>query len=242
MIEKILTYIFFPPGGLVILLITAIFFVAKNRRRASIITLSIAIFSLYFLSTKAGSELLISPLENSYHPPEKVQADVIVVLGGGSFKYCPDRLCIGYSSIKRAAYALLLQRKYGLPIIVCGGKLFEPGPTEAEAMAIFLERLGGKDIIVEQKSINTWQQAIEVKKIMEENGWKRAVLVTSAFHMKRTVYSFKSQGIEVVPAPTDYRTDRSGALMTYFLPYGEYLVTSFLALHEYVGILYYKIR
>lgn len=241
MIEKILTYIFFPPGGLVVLLIAAIVFVAKNRRRAAIIILSIAVFSLYFLSTKAGSELLISPLENSYHLPEKVHADVIVVLGGG-FKYCPEGLCVGDSSIKRATYALLLQQKYGLPIVVCGGKLFEPGPTEAATMANFLERLGGKNIVIESKSINTWQQAIEVKEIMEKNGWKRAVLVTSAFHMKRAVYSFKRQGIEVVTAPTDYRTDRSGAPITYFLPYVKYLFTSFLALHEYAGILYYKIR
>ncbi len=241
MIEKVLSFLFFPPGGLVLLLLISIF-LFQRKKKFAIAMLILSTLLLYSLSTKAVAELLIFPLENLYSQPKDIKADVIVVLGGGSFNYCPDGLCIGYSSIKRAAYALILQKETGLPVIVCGGKLFSSGPPEAETMAVFMERLGGRDIIVESSSINTWQQAIEVKKIMNGRGWKRAVLVTSAFHMARSVYAFKRHGIEVVPAPTDYRTDRSGAFISYLLPYGEYLVTSFLALHEYLGIVYYRLR
>ena len=60
-------------------------------------------------------------------------------------------------------------------------------------------------ILIETKSINTTQNAIFSTKILHEHGLSQPILVTSAFHMKRSVLNFAKQGVAVVPYPADYQ-------------------------------------
>ena len=63
-------------------------------------------------------------------------------------------------------------------------------------------------ILVEGESQNTVQNAAYTARILKEHGLERPILVTSAFHMKRSVLNYEKLGIEVVPYPTDYMTNR----------------------------------
>jgi len=59
--------------------------------------------------------------------------------------------------------------------------------------------------------------------------------------MPRSVLAFERQGISVMPAPTDYRAKRSPYSWSDFMPDTSRLDTSRLALHEYIGIAYYRL-
>lgn len=111
-------------------------------------------------------------------------------------------------------------------------------------MKSVMVRLGadkGK-IYTENKSKNTAQNAEVTAKIMEKYGWKHALLVTSAHHMPRSVLSFRSAGVNITAAPTDYKTDRSEYFWYSFMPRMSCLKDSWNALHEYAGLFYYSIR
>jgi uncharacterized SAM-binding protein YcdF (DUF218 family) len=69
----------------------------------------------------------------------------------------------------------------------------------------------------------------------------QVLLVTSAYHMRRSVLSFRSAGLSVIPAPTDYKSRRTRLTLIDFLPGMTRLLNSSTALHEYVGILYYRL-
>ena len=91
---------------------------------------------------------------------------------------------------------------------------------------------------METNSRNTWENARETMKL----GYEKVVLVTSAYHIKRSVYCFNRQGVSVIAAPTDYKCDRGYNYDFFsFLPSISCLNNSYLALHEYVGLLIYRI-
>jgi uncharacterized SAM-binding protein YcdF (DUF218 family) len=121
-------------------------------------------------------------------------------------------------------------------------------------MASILTQIGvpREALWLEGNSRNTYENAVESKKILDRAGIRRIVLVTSALHMPRSVAIFEKQGFEVIPAPTDYLvTDRD---WTYYLtpdwriqlfnliPTAEDLHFTTLALKEYLGILVYRLR
>ena len=62
-------------------------------------------------------------------------------------------------------------------------------------------------IIVEGKSVNTTQNAKFSTELMKERGLTKPILVTSAFHMRRSVLNFAKNGVEVVAYPADYRVN-----------------------------------
>jgi uncharacterized SAM-binding protein YcdF (DUF218 family) len=74
-------------------------------------------------------------------------------------------------------------------------------------------------------------------------GDDRFVLVTSASHMLRSVALFRKQGMEPIPAPTDHWVKRSDGMSPYrFFPGAENLLKTEMAVHEYLGLAWAKIR
>jgi len=120
-------------------------------------------------------------------------------------------------------------------------------------MAEVLELLGvpASAILQESRSRNTYENAVEARRLLEPAGANRILLVTSALHMPRAVASFRHQGFEVIPAPTDFwivteeaqtRAGRLFRLATSVLPDAETLAYTTRALHEYFGIAMYKLE
>jgi uncharacterized SAM-binding protein YcdF (DUF218 family) len=201
------------------------------------------------------SDFLLKPLEDAYTPVTsspslKVEnikdwPQAIVVLGGGVIQSSPEAEgghdALSSDAMKRALYAFTLRSWFKAPIVFSGGKVFE-NDQEAEAVTAgrLYESLGlpSSRFIAETESRNTWENAQEAGKL----GFKRVILVTSAYHMKRGIYCFEKNGIEAIPAPTDYKTDcgRKYDVFSY-LPAMNYLRNTYLALHEYIGLLYYVI-
>ncbi len=236
--EKLLTYLFFPPGGFLILIGISLWLWNKRPGFARILVLLTGL-SLYLLSISPISNLLLLPLERPYRETFSGKADVIVVLGGGAEEGCAGEIRLTGTSTKRVLKAYMLWKKTHLPLVVSGGKLREGDWPEARYMEEVLKKLGVMDVLRGERAINTRQEAEEVKKIMGAYGWKTAYLVTSAFHMKRAVFAFRAHGVKVIPVATDFRSSSSSF---FFLPSTKSLDDSFIALHEYAGLLYYWMR
>ena len=73
-------------------------------------------------------------------------------------------------------------------------------------------------------------------------GYKNPILVTSASHLKRSLLSFKKIGIDIVPYPANFRSKRIKNYQLYsYLPRSSSLMTTSIALHEYLGIFFFNL-
>lgn len=204
-----------PPGIFFVVLFLISFYVYKKLREKKLAALIFGVtFIFYLMSTNLVSGFLIGTLEESYEPPEKFEGDVIVMLGGGAFSDVPDidgKGALASAPSARLLTALRLYHKLHIPILLSGGQVFEDTGQEARIAKKILLSLGipEKDIIIEDKSINTTQNAKFSAEIMQNKNLKRPILVTSAFHMRRAMLNFKNMGYEPLPVPTDFMASQN---------------------------------
>ncbi|SDP66662.1 YdcF family protein [Selenomonas ruminantium] len=201
-----------PPGIFFLGLWFAAWRLYKKREKGLAGVLAALVLVFYLLCTPLVSERVMGALESAYEPPANPQGDVIIMLGGGAYPDTPDvsgqgTLCS--SPANRLLTAVRLQRKLDLPIILSGGQVYSDSGPEAVIAKRILMDLGVPEdkIIVEGRSINTTQNAQFSTEIMREKGLKKPILVTSAFHMRRSVLNFNKCGMEVTAYPADYRVN-----------------------------------
>ncbi|MBI5916710.1 MAG: YdcF family protein [Bacteroidetes bacterium] len=126
------------------------------------------------------------------------------------------------------------------------GDLLQKNPSEAERMREFLLRIGvpEADIIVEGKSRNTWENAIFTKKILDgQYPGASCLLMTSAFHMRRSVGCYRKAGVEFTPFSVDFITEKDRwAPENSLVPdrMGFYLWEALIK--EWVGCVVYKLQ
>ena len=198
-----------PPGiFFVVFLAIAIYCWRKGERRIASALAGITL-CFYLLSTGFVAERLLGPLEGAYEPPAHPEGDVIIMLGAGAMPDVPD--VDGYGALtsspaNRLLTAVRLQRRLNVPILVSGGQVYADSGKEAEIARRWLLSLGvpEEDILVENRSLNTAQNAKYSAELMASRGLSRPILVTSAFHMKRAVLNFERAGVAVQPFPSDY--------------------------------------
>jgi uncharacterized SAM-binding protein YcdF (DUF218 family) len=232
-LKKLITYFILPPGLLVIAFV--LLGILTKRKLAKLIAFSFALF-VYLLSIEPIKDVLYKPLEEAYPVPSKPEGDAIVILGGGAY----NTGILKEDSTKRLLTGFVLHKQTGLPIILSGGASIGALP-EAEIMKGFLLTLGvdkGK-IYTDVNSRDTKENAQEVKKLCERLGCRRVVLVTSAYHMKRAVFTFQKAGLEVIPYPTDFKRDMRYNLYS-LLPKMSVFADSYKALREYLGLVWYS--
>jgi len=234
-LKKVLSYFVLPPG-IFVLLFLAIAFLSGSRRVRKLALFGA--FSLYMISVEPVKDLLYYPLESPYKVPESIEADAIVVLGGGV--YNNGRLKA--SSYKRLITAFLLHRETGLPLILSGGASIKAIP-EAEVMKKLLLAFGVSEnkIFADLMSRDTGENARFVSEICRKKNWRRIALVTSAFHMKRASELFKREGFEVIPYPTDFKFEGKYNFYSLFPKYSVFYDSS-IAIREYLAIAFYSLR
>lgn len=97
-------------------------------------------------------------------------------------------------------------------------------------------------IFVEAEANTTWENAALTKQLLSEKNIDSIILVTSANHMRRSVWCFEQQGLVVIPAPTDYLTEQESYDLRSFLPRWNVFNDSSQLLHEYMGLMWYKLK
>ena len=202
-----------PPGIFVLMLFALSLFACYRGERFWARSMALLCALLYLSASPLVSERLMGYLEGTYMPPHDPQGDAIIMLGGGAFSDVPDVDGEGALTSEPSARLLTvarLYRKLQVPILVSGGKVFQESGEEANLAKRDLISLGvPKDaIIVEDKSQNTRENAAFSARLLRERGLIHPILVTSAFHMRRSVLNYQKEGIDVVPYPTAYRASR----------------------------------
>ena len=246
-VGKIIGAFLMPPGLLVLLSAFALAFLVLGKRRIAGIGLVAILVVGWALSSDPVAFALIRPLETAYPPlgtpPSKVMA--VVVLGGGYVEDSPE---YGNSTIpspetlQRALYGAEIAKRAGLPLVWTSGNPAHPESEAGDALGV--QRLWvsiGVDpskIRLETRSKDTSGNARFTAALV---GKGPVLLVTSAWHMPRSMLAFRHAGIEAVAAPTAYHW-RSRP-MTFFdlLPSAEALRISSDAIHEYLGLAWYSL-
>lgn len=221
----------------------------QREQRRLLRILIAALCLLYFCSTPVASYLALATLEWFYppkaHRPEDAQA--IVVLGG--YVRPADRVVrhpeLGADTLYRCLEGAELYRQgQPCPILVSGGVVQEDEPPCAPAMRDFLIKLGvpATDILEEDRSRTTWENAVESHKVLEPLGIHKILLVTDAAHLPRAERCFRNQGMEVIPWGCRYRATAFPLELGQFLPSPDGGAGLRDAAHEWLGLAWYKLR
>ncbi len=225
------------PSSLVLVLIIAGFVLLwkKKRKRLGEVFLVAGILFFYLMSIAPVSDFLLMSLEEKYNvlDSEKIgEADTAVLLLGGR-----------ESNVLRGSEALRLWHLSGgnMELIISGIDPLSTKEGEASNVRNFFTHRGvsPEDIRIEGESRNTRENVLKVGEMVGEEPF---FLVTSAYHMERSVREFKRIGADPVPAPTDFKRRRNTQYGPMdFLPSGQSLRNSDLAFHEHIGTFYYRI-
>lgn len=124
------------------------------------------------------------------------KADCILVLGA---KVKPDG-SMSHALRFRCERAFEAWQKGAAKYIIgCGGVCDGP-VSEASVIRAFLREKGMPDdcILMEDQSVNTWENLINARRIMDAHGMKKAMLVTSDYHLTRALWMAKKQGLNAI--------------------------------------------
>lgn len=240
-----------PPGGLIVLAATGLVFWKRPWGRGIVI---LALALLWLLSTTPVRDFLLSPLELRYPALDIAQLQqmkagysAIVVLGGGLYARAPEyggQDSLHDDALMRTLYAADLALKSNLDVYATGGAL-KPGQADPEGlvMARMLIRFGvdPQRIHTENRARTTWENGLYIRDMMKKSGIRRIILVTTAWHMPRSVRVFESLGMHVIAAPCAYRVEREAYDLRSYLPRWNRLSDSGDGLHEYLGLLWYRL-
>jgi uncharacterized SAM-binding protein YcdF (DUF218 family) len=248
-LSKIFGYLFYPLNVFFLSLL-AFTLLLKRRPRAAWGCLWFGASFLYIAATPWGSDLLLLPLERPYqNPPRPVQADVIVVLGGALdlTNSLPGRLEYN-DPADRFIYGVHLAHEFPQAILLfAGGTASLTGDPKTEASMLKGEavRLGVRPerIRVDDRSRNTHENALQAKRLLQDEGRQSVVLVTSAFHMRRSLGCLRKVGLEATPYAVDVRNHWGGGLDPFgWVPQSSRLDTGTAAVREYVGLIVYRLK
>ncbi len=256
-LSKLLPLLIYPLGLACVLMVVALVTLWKRPRWAAV-AISLALIFLLVGGNSWTARYLVRSLEWQNLPTASLpNAEAIVVLGGATRSAAFPRPTVELNEAgDRVVYAALLYQKHKAPLIIPSGGMIEwlgTGSAESLAMATILQHIGvpASAIIEEPLSRNTYENAVNVKKILRERGIGRVLLVTSAMHMPRSLLIFKHQGITAIPAPTDFLvsdyelqelSNSSQSKLLSLLPNADNLEHFTSALKEYIGLVVYRLR
>jgi uncharacterized SAM-binding protein YcdF (DUF218 family) len=250
LLSKFLNLLAQPLNGVALLLTLSLWQDRRNPRRASFFS-AIALVLLLLTGLKTLPDVLVSALESQYPeiPPEAdLSAYVGMVVLGGALE--PGRLSQQHSqpllnsSAERMTAAVAVWRSHPhMRLVFTGGEgeLFGSGPSEAERAAQFFDSMGipRTALTLEARSQNTHENAVFTAQLPGIDVHQRWLLITSAWHMPRSMATFEKAGWNVTPYPVDFRTGGITPLSTYNL--GEGAERWELLLHELLGLAAYRL-
>lgn len=247
--KLLFTTVLLPPGIALVFALFALFYFKRAVAGRVFLILSIGLGWMF--STEATGRYLSSVLIQEVHRQANTHKGVglddiemIVVpmggmfFGGKSVGWLPKE-----DSYRRGLVALELQGKIGsrVPVLFSGGKTAGLGaPSEAQVLNAQFMRTRSQitPVILEEKSTNTYENALQTVSILQARNVEYIFLVTSEVHMLRALSVFRGLGINPVPFPV-YEVDRRETTWKDFLPTFHGVKTTSRALYEILGIVKY---
>lgn len=240
-----LSYSSLIPPNLFILLAMIAVLIAWQRKPFGLAVATAAIGLLYLAAMPITADLLIRWVETIAFDEPTLASDqppgAIIILSAdvrrSSIPGVPD--IVGPLTLERLAEAARKWRRLGLPILVSGG------PPDAP-LAALLSRVLQEDFRVpvqwrEERSQNTFENALYSTEILRDAGIHAALVIAHPWDMARALWSFRAVGYPVVPSPTSEGGSPPLSVAA-FLPQVPALLKSYYALHELIGLAWYRVR
>lgn len=246
-LSKVLMFLIEPGNFLFLLLLLGVAFLWLKKQRLGKILCSLAFVFYAVFGLLPFGVFLLDTLENRFPAVKEIPENVdgIIVLGGVLdvvISEARGRLALNGNIERIISLINLTKKSPNATVIFTGGAglLGRPDLSEADMLKPLLnEFMHTPDkIIFENKSRNTFQNAVFTKELIQQKPGETWLLVTSAFHMPRSVGIFRRQGIEVTPYPVDFDM---GPDVQYGLQTNPRASLGHLrkGLHEWLGLLAY---
>lgn len=230
----------------ILLIISLIVFWKTSNRKTGALVLLLAVILFYGASISPVANYLCHYLEKDYIKETQdggYNLEAIVVLGGGSYSInYIGKIFPSSFTMLRLAYAVDYYHKNPVKYFVCSGK-GQDKLSEAEMMARLAVSFGvpKEKIRIDVKSANTRQNAAEADKMFGNKNMPIG-LVTSAYHMKRSVKEFRKYFNNIVPLPAGYLySSPAGNYAVRYIPQSEALFRIGIALKEIYAQIWYGI-
>ncbi len=242
LLKKFVTFFVEPLGLVLTLLAIGLYFLYVKKYHLSKPILSGAFSLLLLFSYPPFANFLVQNLENQYQKFDyKTNVKYIHVLGSGhtTDPSQPISSQISSTGTKRVLEGVIIHKNMPHSKIIFTGCEGNTNTTNAVMNAKLAHALGVdyKDMIINGKPVDTKEETLFTKSLVGDAPF---VLVTSATHMPRAVMLFRSLGMHPIPAPTNYyKSEFRGYLRT---PNSFSFYISTVAVHEYLGILWEKLK
>jgi uncharacterized SAM-binding protein YcdF (DUF218 family) len=192
---------------------------------------------------------LLYPLESRFPPWDAARGapDGIIILGGSidaDLSVAHGGAVVRSEADRIIAAAALARRYPNARILFTGGSanLLSNDAKEADYAGALFESLGVAKarLTMERRSRNTQENVEFSKAMVAPKSGDRWLLVTSAFHMPRSVGLFRKAGFAVEPYPVDWRVGGSSDLLAFFPVADDGLGRTEIALREWMGLIAYR--
>ena len=226
-----------------------------GSRRAGATLIAASCLLLYLLSTHWFSQMLLHSVESypaitpEQHSELKRQVEAqptaIVMLGSYHDELWPEygTANLDHHAMRRIQYAVWLAGQLDLPVLATGGAARQEHTPHAKVVADYTAtHLDFKIEWVEDKARTTYENAVLSKEILNKEYIEQVVLVTSAWHMRRSVKLFEAHGFKVIAAPTNLALPLAISEFQSWIPNTGAYANSYRALHEHLGWIWYGIK
>ena len=248
-LKLVVEFIFFSPLFFFLLLILFIFFsLRKNPKKFKKPSKTIFLLKsfaglwifLLLASTSLFYQIVALPLKIITPESIKQNADAIVVASAGVLESgAPTD-----ASTRRAHAAAELYLEQWAPMIIVTGGVTDPylPPSSIKGIPIILQGMGvpEKNIIIENRSTDTFQNGEKTKIIMDQKGLKSIILVSHDYHLFRLTSVFQKLGIKVYPFSANRRELEASTPWWKFFDWENFNRLRTI-IHEYVGLINYKL-
>lgn len=249
-ISKTLWFLAQPSSALLVLLLLGVFLLWTHWAWAGRRLVALAGILLLLLSLSPLGQALTWPLEDRFPATNLDQGqppDGVIILGGALSTHVglARNVASLNESAERMTEAIILAHRFPEARIVFSGggtRIIYEGRKEAIGAEELLTAMGlaRERLELEDRALNTYQNARFTKELVKPQPDERWILVTSAFHMPRAIGSFRQVGFAgVEPWPVDYRTRGPQDWLRFFDKPSEGLRRIDFIAHEWLGLLVY---
>jgi uncharacterized SAM-binding protein YcdF (DUF218 family) len=249
-LAKILGFFALPSNILISLGLVGVVLMATRFARAGRRLAVIALILIAIAGYSPFGNALILPLEDRFPQWDAARgapAGIISIGGALETVVASERhqVALNEAAERVTAIAELARRYPEARIVFTGGSgnLIYGGGSEAELAGRLFESFGiaKERITLEDKSRDTAENARFTKELMQPKPAERWLIVTSAYHMPRTMGVFRAAGFSAEAYPVDYRTRGTMDLLRPFNNLGDGLRRTDTAAREWVGLLIYRL-
>lgn len=246
-LSKILSFLTYPLIWILLLLILAYIFRSKHFKKKLLFS---ALFLFIFFSNSFIFYEVFKLWEGKNEVLTQINYDAIVLLGGySSWNTRHQSVTFNESSDRFIKTFELYQGKVSNKILLSGGSglVLKPEEKESANIKVMLEGFGvnPNDIILEKNSRNTHENAIFSADILNERFQSDAhfLLITSAFHMRRSQRCFDKTGLNFEYVKVDFQVDDDDyTLETYIIPSAQTLHSWQILIKEWIGYVVYWLK